>query len=248
MNSPKPRPSFENSAPEATGTDDGVGKPPAQLLGDLERERLRALGVVGAQADVDERPRGELEGELDGQPAAVVVASQHLVDRRPVGRRRQQLLPLEPGRAEDRGFQAFDGGPRRDRGREVPGRRARQRPEPELLRLRARDRDDAVLEGVRGVRRVQLEIELAQAERLGEPGRLHERRQAGREPRLDGSLHRQERSVAPQRRRAGRDGLAGQAWCGARRGRTRARAGPSTSRRRRPRRGRARGCSCGSVG
>ena len=29
--------------------DDGVGKRPPELLGDLERERLRALGVVGAQ-------------------------------------------------------------------------------------------------------------------------------------------------------------------------------------------------------
>ena len=36
--------------------DNGIGEPPPQLLGDLERERLRALGVVRAQTHVDERP------------------------------------------------------------------------------------------------------------------------------------------------------------------------------------------------
>ena len=171
MNSPKPRPSFENSAPDATGQTTASGKRPPQLLGDLERERLRALGVVGAQAHVHERP-GQLEGELDGEPAAVVVGPEHLVDRRPVRRGGDQLLALEPGGAEHGGLEPFDCGARRDRAREVAGRGARECLEPELLGLRARDRDDAVLEGVCRVGRVQLEIELAHAERLGEAGRL----------------------------------------------------------------------------
>ena len=247
MNSPKPRAELREQRAGRDRADDGIGEPPAELLGDLERERLRALGVVRAQADVHERP-GQLERELDGQPAAVVVAPAHLVDRRPVRGRGEQLLALEPGGAEHRRFEPFDGGPRRDRACEVPGRGARERPEPELLRLRARDRDDAVLEGVRRVRGVQLEIELAQAERLGEPGCLDERGQAGREPRLDGRLDRQERAVAPERRRAGGDASRASGAGGARRGRRQARAGPSTSRRRRLRRGRARGRSCGSVG
>ena len=54
--------------------DDCVGKLPAELLGDLERERLRALRVVRAQVHVDERPV-ELARQLDDEPAAVVVAA-----------------------------------------------------------------------------------------------------------------------------------------------------------------------------
>ena len=172
--------------------DDGVRQPPAQLLGDLEGERLRTFRVVRAQADVDEGPRGQLERELDREPAAVVVASAYLVDRRAVRGGGQQLLALESGGAEDRGVEPLDGGACRDRCGEIPGRRARQCPEPELLRLGARDRDDPVLEGVRRVGRVQLEMELAQAERFRESGRPHERRQARRKPRLDRRLHRQQ--------------------------------------------------------
>ena len=69
--------------------DDGVGQLPAELLGDLERERLRALGVVRAEADVDERPV-ELERELDGEPAAVVVRAVDGVD----GRRRRRAVAV----------------------------------------------------------------------------------------------------------------------------------------------------------
>ena len=64
--------------------DDRVRQRPAELLGDLERERLRALGVVRAEPDVDERPV-ELERQLDAQAAAVVVAA---LDRDRCARRR----------------------------------------------------------------------------------------------------------------------------------------------------------------
>ena len=211
MNSRNPRASFVSSAPEAIGQTTASGRRQPELLGDLECDRLRALGVVGTQVHVHERP-GQLEGELDGQPAAIVVAAEDLVDRRPVRGRRKQLLPFEPGRAEHRGVESLDRRAGRHGACEVPGRGAGQRPKPELLRLRARDCDDTVLEGVCRVRGVQLEIELAQAEHLGEAGCLDERSQAGREVRLGRRLDRQERAVAPQRRRAGRDPLSGQPW------------------------------------
>ena len=158
---------------ESAGRDrshDHVGQLPAELLGDLVAERLRALGVVGAQADVDEAPR-QLERELDGEAAAVVVGALDGVDRRAVDGGRDQLLGLEVGRAEHGGLEPLGGGARRDRVGEVPGRRAGQRVEPELLRLRAGDRDDAILERVRRIGRVELQVELAEAERGGQPRR-----------------------------------------------------------------------------
>ena len=87
---------------------------PAELLGDLERERLRSLGVVRAQADVDEAPV-ELERELDREPRAVVVGPVDRVDRRAVDRGCDELLRLEVGRA------------RRPRPRGPPRRRGRRR-------------------------------------------------------------------------------------------------------------------------
>src|ERR1700759_3701949 len=50
--------------------DDAVGEPEAELLGGLERQRLGALGVVGAHVDVDERPL-VLAGELGAQAVDV---------------------------------------------------------------------------------------------------------------------------------------------------------------------------------
>ena len=44
-------------AARADRHDHVVGRLPAELLGDLEGEGLRPLGVVGADVDVDERPR-----------------------------------------------------------------------------------------------------------------------------------------------------------------------------------------------
>ena len=50
--------------PGSDGDRDRVGQAPAELLGHFVGERLRALGVVRAQVDVDEAPV-ELERELD---------------------------------------------------------------------------------------------------------------------------------------------------------------------------------------
>ena len=78
--------------------------------------------------------------------------------------------------------------------------------EPELDRLRRRDRDDAILERVRRVRGVELQQQLADAELAREPRRLDERREAGRERigEIDG---RQQVGVAPDAPRPGGDRL-----------------------------------------
>ena len=188
---------------------DGRREPPAELLGDLERDRLRALGVVGAKSDVDERPV-ELERELDREPAAVVVASVDGVDRRAVDGGRDQLLGLEVGRAEDDRLDPLGCRARGDRVREVAGRRARERRRAELERLRAGDGDDAILERVRRVGGVELEVELADPERAREPRGRDERREARCEARLRGRLDGKERRVAPDRGGACRDRLAGE--------------------------------------
>ena len=93
--------------------DDHVGRLPAELLGDLVRERLRALGVVAAQADVDEAPV-ELERELDRQPVAVVVACRR---RRRASRRTRRSRSASPARGRPG---------RRRRPRDPPRRRARR--------------------------------------------------------------------------------------------------------------------------
>src|SRR5439155_17522950 len=67
----EPDPDAGEERARGDGRKDRVGKPPAELPGDLVGERLGSLRVVGAQADVHEGPV-ELEGELDRQAAAGV--------------------------------------------------------------------------------------------------------------------------------------------------------------------------------
>ena len=166
--SANPWPTLWNSAPEAIGMATTSGVAPAELLGDLVGERLRALGVVRAQVDVDEPPR-KLERELHGKTRAVVVVAVDGVDRRPVDGSGRELLRLEVGRDEDGRVEPFGGRAGRDRAGEVAGRRARERRQPELLRLARRDGDHPVLERVRRVRGVELEPQLADAELLRQP-------------------------------------------------------------------------------
>ena len=54
--------------------DDVLRRPPAQLLGDLEADRLRALGVERPQVDVDEAP-AVLEGDLRAEAIDLVVGA-----------------------------------------------------------------------------------------------------------------------------------------------------------------------------
>src|SRR5215213_3281106 len=71
--------------------DHPVGQLPAELLDGLVGERLRALGVVGPQVDVDERPRPRL-GQLGAEPVDVVVVAADADQVGPVDAGRQQLL------------------------------------------------------------------------------------------------------------------------------------------------------------
>src|SRR5439155_25102913 len=115
--------------------DDGVRQLPAELLGDLEGEGLGALGVVGAQVDVDEAPV-ELARQLDDQPRAVVVAAAHGVHLAAVDGGREELLGLDRARVEYDGAHAARRRARSDRVAEVARRGATERVRAELSRLR----------------------------------------------------------------------------------------------------------------
>ena len=194
----KPLAIFVNSEPEAIGATHAVRRAPAELLGDLVRERLGALGVVRAHVDVHERPVA-LARQLGAEAVDVVVVAPDLHEVRPVDAGREDLLLLEIGRDEDVGLHAERGAVGGDAVGEVAGRGARERLEAELAGARGGDRHDAVLEGVRGVRRVVLHPHLAQAEALGEPVGADQRRAAGGQARARGQAGRR----AGRRLRAG---------------------------------------------
>src|SRR5947208_1516967 len=81
-----------------------VGRRPAELLSDLVSERLGALGVVGPQVDVDERPRLVLARQLGAQPVDVVVVALDLDQVRAVDAGGEDLLLLQVRRDEDVGL------------------------------------------------------------------------------------------------------------------------------------------------
>ena len=91
--------------PRGDRADDPAGQLPAELLDGLEGDRLRALGVVGAQVDVDEGPR-VLLGELGAEPVDVVVGAPHADQLGAVDAGREQLLLLEVGGDEDIGLES----------------------------------------------------------------------------------------------------------------------------------------------
>src|SRR5205823_8210737 len=89
----------------------------------------------------------------------------------------------------------------RDRAREVAGRRARDRVEPELERARERDGDGSILERQRRVARVVFEEKLRHADRGAEARRPDERRPThGKVAAQRGD--REEGRVAPERVRS----------------------------------------------
>ena len=130
--SSKPRAIFVNSEPGRDRAHDAVGQLEAELLGDLERERLGALGVVGPQVDVHERPR-MLGRQLGAEPVDVVVVAAHRDQLRAVDAGREDLLLLEVGGHEHVGLEAGGRGVGGDGVGEVPGRRAGDDLEAELL-------------------------------------------------------------------------------------------------------------------
>ena len=175
---------------------------PAQLLGDFEPERLRALGVVAAQVDVREAP-AELVGNLRAQPIHVVVVAAHADDVRPEDRGAEHLAELEVVGDEDVAVEPEPRRVRRDAVGEVAGRRAAEHGEPELHGARRRHRDDAILVRQRRmVDRIVLDVQLLQAEPLGEPVGADERRVPGVKPGARLAGDRQQLAKAPHVPRA----------------------------------------------
>src|SRR6478672_4072563 len=191
--------------------DDLVGQPPAELLGDLVAQGLGALGVVGADVDVDERPAVLLAGDLRGEPVDVVVVAVHGDQRVGVDRGVHLLGLLEVARDEDDGLDAGAGARRRDGVGEVAGRRAGEHLAVELAGRAERAGHDAVLEGVGGVGRVVLHPQVVDAQLAAEVVRLEQPREAGLHvgALLDVGGDREQRLVAPDVARPGLDLLAG---------------------------------------
>ncbi|OLL73183.1 ComEC/Rec2-related protein [Pseudonocardia sp. Ae168_Ps1] len=191
--------------------DDLLRQPPAELLGDLEAQGLGALGVVGADVDVHERPVLVLGGQLGGEPVDVVVVAVDREQGAPVHRGRDDLRLLQRGGDEYDRVPAGARGGGRDGVGQVAGRGAAEHREAELAGGGERHRDHAVLEGVRGVPGVVLHPELAHPERPGQVVGLDELRQPGLGVAvlLDGRRDREEVLVAPDRLRAGLDRRAG---------------------------------------
>ena len=178
--------------------DDVIRIAPAKLLHDLEPVRLRAFGVVRPQVDVHEAPAVAIR-HLRAEAVHVVVGAGDGENRRVEDRGTEQFAGFEIVRDE---HAALDAKPRRVRGhavREVAGGRARKHLETKLQRPRRRHRDDAILVRQRRmVHRVIFDVQLAQAEAIGQPIAAHERREPGMKAgsRLAGD--RQELAIAPE--------------------------------------------------
>ena len=171
---------------------------PAELLDDFEAHRLRAFGVVGAQVDVHEAPAVPV-ADLRAQPVHVVVVAGDGEDRRPIDRRAEKLSGLEVVRDEHAALDAETRGVRRDAVGEVAGGRTREHVEAEFERAGGGDRHHAILVGERRmVDRVVLDVQLAQAEALGQARAADERREAGVEAGARFTGDRQQLAVAPE--------------------------------------------------
>ncbi len=190
---------------------DLLRQPPAELLGDLVAERLGALGVVGPDVDVHERPAVLLAGDLRGEPVHVVVVAVHGDQRAAVHRGGDDLGPLEVGGDEDDRLHAGAGPGGGHRVGEVAGRGTGEDLAAELAGGRQRDRDDPVLEGVRRVAGVVLDPEVLDAELATEVVGLDQPGEAGLHVGARGDVggHRQQLLVAPDVLGAGLDPGAG---------------------------------------
>src|SRR5712692_8468917 len=101
-----------------------VGQPPSELLRHLEAERLRTLGVIWTQVDIDECP-SVLVGDFAAEAIDVVVIAANRDDLRSVDRRADDFAGLDALGHEDDATQSRTRRMGRDRGREITGRRAR---------------------------------------------------------------------------------------------------------------------------
>ena len=126
----------------------------------------------------DESPAVAIR-HLRAQPVHIVVGAGDGENRRIEDRRSEELAGLEVVGDEDAAFDAEPRRVRRDAVGEVPGRGAGEHLEPQLHRARRRHRDDAILVGQRRmVHRIILDVQLADAEPIGEPIAAHQRREA----------------------------------------------------------------------
>ena len=157
--------------PPAAGGDDVVGRVPVELLDDLERRRLGALGVERAQRDVGEvHARGF--GDFAAAAVGFVVVALHLADLRAERHARARLRVLEAVGVEDVGVDPRLGGERGDGGADVAGRDAADLGLAALEQPRDRHRDDAVLVGeARAVAGVVLQVQVAEARARRRAGR-----------------------------------------------------------------------------
>jgi DNA internalization-related competence protein ComEC/Rec2 len=186
-------------------------QPPTELLGDLEAQRLGALGVVRAHVDVDERPVFVLGGQLGRQPVDVVVVAVHGQQRAAVDGGGEDLGLLQRRRDHHDRVPPRAGGGRRHGVGEIAGRRAGEHPEAQLAGGRKGDRDHAVLERVRRVARVVLDPQRAHAQRRCQAVGLDQPGQAGLGVgvALDVRRYGEQLPVAPDRTGPGLDRLAG---------------------------------------
>ena len=170
---------------------------PSELFDDLEAHGLGAFRVVGAKVDVDETPAIPI-AHLRAQPVHIVVVAGDGEDRRPIDRRTKELARLEIVGDKHTTLDAETRGVRRDAVGEVAGRRASQHVEAQLESASRGYRHDAVfVRQRRVVHRVVLDVQLIDAEPIGETCAAHERREARMKagPRFAGN--RQQLAVAP---------------------------------------------------
>ncbi len=184
-------------AARSDGDHDMVRGLPAELLGDLEGQRLGAFGVVGPHVDVDEGPTRALARQLGAQAVDVVVVPLDGDDRPAVDGRHGDLGRLEVVRDEDDRVHARSRRVGGHRVGQVAGRRAGRHLEAQLPGLGEGDRDHPVLERARRVGGVVLDPELAQPELGGQAIGPDQRREAGTQVHRRGVVDREQVPVAP---------------------------------------------------
>ena len=167
-----------SSVPPATGETTCRGKCPAELLGNFEAVGLRALRVIAAQVDVREAP-AVLLGNLRAQPIHIVVVAFDGDDLRVVDAGAEHLAGFEIVRDEDVALQPEACRMGRHAVGQVAGRRAAKHLEAQLDGARRGDGDDAILVRERRmIDRVVFQVQLADAELLGEAVGFDERRKS----------------------------------------------------------------------